>query len=305
MWRGVRANLAELVAQFQDYISGVAVIKSFVREEDCAGQIEGRSGRFRASSIAANSVSLVPAGLFEGAGGIGVILVIWAGGAAALEGRIGVADLFVFIVYMGHIYQPFLHLASLNDVLQKAAVSTERVFELLAVEPDITDAPDAAVPKGMDWSVGLEQVSFGYETGQPVLRDIDFSIREGQVAALVGRTGAGKSSIASLVPRYYDPQQGAVHLGGVDVRLLPLDFVRGQVASVLQDVFLFHGSVRDNILFGRPDASEKQLRQAARAANAEEFIGELPEGFDTLIGERGGCGFRGGRSSGFPLPGLC
>ena len=287
MWAGVRGGLGDLVAQVQDYLSGVSVIKSFVQEERCARSIEARSQTYRDRMIDANKISIIPSGLIEGAGGVGVVLVIWAGGTDALQGGISVADLFVFVAYMAHIYEPFLRLASINDVLQKAASSTERIFALLALKPTIVDAPNAVAPAHLAWSVRFDRLTFGYEPDQPVLRDIDFQVEAGQVVALVGPTGAGKSTIAALVPRYYDPQKGQVQLGEHDVRSLPLDYLRGHIASVPQDVFLFHGTVRDNILFGRPEASQSDMEEAARAANAEEFIRDLPAGYNTLIGERG------------------
>ena len=287
MWRGVRSALAELVAQVQDNIAGIAVIKSFVQERAAARAVEGHSRRFRDRMIESNSVSLIPAGLIEGAGGLGIVLAIWGGGAFALEGRFSVADLFVFVVYLGHIYQPFLQLASINDVLNKAAASTERVFELLNTESDIIDAPGVVAPTAIEWTVRCEDLHFGYNPDLPILHQIDFEIASGQVVALVGPTGSGKTTIANLLPRYYDPQQGTVRIGSHDLRALPLDFLRRHIATVPQDVFLFHGSVRDNLLFGRPNASEDQLVAAARAANAEEFICDLPDGYDTLVGERG------------------
>ena len=205
----------------------------------------------------------------------------------ALQDRISVADLFVFIVYMGHIYQPFLQLASFNDVLQKAAASIERVFELLAEETDIVDAPHAVIPQDMKWDIRFENLTFGYDDQVSVLRNIDLKIDEGSVVALVGPTGVGKTTLGSLIPRFYDPQQGAVCVGGYDVRELPLKFLREHIASVLQDVFLFHGTVYDNLSIGRPDAGEDAVRAAAQAANAAGFIEDLPQGYDTMIGERG------------------
>ena len=287
MWRGVRGALSELVARVQDNISGIMVIKSFVQERAAARAVESHSRRFRDRMIESNSVSLIPAGLIEGAGGLGIVLAIWGGGTFALEGRFSVANLFLFVVYLGHIYQPFLHLASINDVLNKAATSTERVFELLNTRSDIVDAPGIVAPAAIEWNVHYDNLHFGYDPDLPVLHQVDFKIASGQVVALVGPTGSGKTTIANLLPRYYDPQQGAVRIGSHDLRALPLDFLRCHIATVPQDVFLFHGSVRDNLLFGRPDAGEDQLLAATRAANAEEFICDLPEGYDTLIGERG------------------
>ena len=287
MWRAVRERLAELAAVIQDNFAGIAVIKSFARERECARRVATRSNTFHERLISANIISLLPAGIIEATGGLGIVLVIWSGGNMALENHISVADLFVFIVYMGHIYQPFLQLASFNDVLQKAAASTDRVFELLAVQPEITDAPHVCVPDTITYNIHIDNLTFGYDPKTAILRDIDIHIDEGNILALVGPTGAGKSTLANLLPRFYDPQQGAVRIGGHDVRDLPLSFLRERIASVLQDVFLFHGTVYENLIFGRPDATENDVYTAARAANADDFIRELSEGYDTVIGERG------------------
>ena len=287
LWRSVRQHLSDLIALVQDNFSGIPVIKSFVQERARARMVNAQSEYFRDSSITANRVSLMPAGIIEATGGLGIVLVIWSGGGMALNGNISVADLFVFIVYMGHIYQPFLQLASFNDVLQKAAASTERVLDLLAVESEIVDAPNALVPGKMTWDIRFQDVTFGYNPDLPILHKIDFHVAEGEIVALVGPTGTGKTTVSSLVPRFYDPQGGAILIGCHDIRRLKLTYLRGHIAPVLQDVFLFHGTIRDNLCFGRPDASEDQVRQATRAANAENFILEFPDGYDTIVGERG------------------
>lgn len=287
VWHAVRERLSELAALVQDNLSGIAVIKSFARERECARHVATRSETFHERLIAANMISLLPAGIIEATGGLGIVLVIWSGGTMALDGFISVADLFVFIVYMGHIYQPFLQLASFNDVLQKAAASTDRVFELLSVQSEITDAPHVSVPDTMTYRIHVDNLTFGYDPKTPVLRNIDIHLEEGNILALVGPTGAGKSTLANLLPRFYDPQQGAIRIGGHDVRDLPLAFLRKSIASVHQDVFLFHGTVYENLIFGRPDATENDVYEASRAANADDFIRELSEGYDTLIGERG------------------
>ncbi len=287
MWHGIRERLSELGALVQDNLSGIAVIKAFTQEKRRADLIQSRSNRFRDEMIRANTISLLPSGIIEAAGGVGIVLVIWTGGDMALQGRISVADLFVFIVYMAHIYQPFLALASINDVLQKAAASIDRVFQLLAEEPDIVDAPNAIAPSRTDYNIAFDHVTFGYEPETPVIKDVTFDVAPGEVVALVGPTGAGKTTISNLIPRFWDVQSGVVRVGGHDVRSLKLEFLRGNVAPVLQDVFLFHGTVRENILFGRPDAPDQDVIQAAQTANAERFILDFPDGYDAVIGERG------------------
>lgn len=286
-WRRVRSGAADLIALVQDSFSGITEIKAFGREQAQRALVARESGAFRDASIAANRISLLPAGIVELASGFGIVLAVLVGGEFALDGGMSVADLFVFVSYLGYIYQPFLKLADIGDVLHKAATSCERVFELLDIAPDIVNARDAVTPSVMRWEIEFRQVSFGYKDDGPVLRNISFKIAEGEMVALVGATGAGKTTISRLIPRFYDPQAGAVLIGGHDVRSLDLAFLRAHVAAVLQDVFLFHGTVRQNILFGRADASEAEMRMAARAANAAEFIEQLPDGYDTVIGERG------------------
>ena len=287
IWRQVRAGMSDLVAQVQDSFSGITEIKSFGQEKAQAEQVGQSAADYRDKINAASSLSLLPAAIVEFSGGLGVIVAVWVGGGFALADTMNVADLFVFIAYLAYIYQPFLKLADIGDTLHRAGASQERIFELLAVQPEISSPPDAAAPHISRWDVAFHGVSFGYQPDEVVLNGIDFDIGAGEMVALVGTTGAGKTTISRLIPRFYDPQDGRICVGGHDLRTLDLEFLRANVASVMQDVFLFHGTVRQNIAFGRPDATAEEIVRAAQAANAHEFIADLSDGYNTIIGERG------------------
>ena len=287
MWRQVRAGISDLVAQVQDSFSGITEIKSFGKEKAQAAHVASSAADYRDKICEANKVSLLPSAVVEFSGGVGVIVAVWVGGSLALAGTLNVADLFVFIAYLAYIYQPFLKLADISDTLHRAGASQERIFELLAVQPEISSPPDAVKPQISRWDVAFHDVSFGYQSEEAVLNGIDFEIGAGEMVALVGATGAGKTTVSRLIPRFYDPQDGQVCIGGHDLRSLDLEFLRANVASVMQDVFLFHGTVRQNIAFGRPEATVDEIVQAAQASNAHEFVVDLPDGYNTIIGERG------------------
>ncbi|MYC96702.1 MAG: ABC transporter ATP-binding protein [Caldilineaceae bacterium SB0661_bin_32] len=287
MWRQVRAGISELVAQVQDSFSGITEIKSFGKEKAQAAYVASSAADYRDKICEANKVSLLPSAVVEFSGGVGVIVAVWVGGSLALAGTLNIADLFVFIAYLAYIYLPFLKLADISDTLHRAGASQERIFELLAVQPEISSPPDAITPHIKRWDVAFHNVSFGYQSEEAVLNGIDFEIGAGEMVALVGTTGAGKTTVSRLIPRFYDPQDGQVCIGGHDLRSLDLEFLRANVASVMQDVFLFHGTVRQNIAFGRPDATVDEIVQAAQASNAHEFVVDLPDGYNTIIGERG------------------
>ena len=201
--------------------------------------------------------------------------------------HVEMADLVVFLMYLGQIFLPFLRLANLTENIQKAAASAERVFELLDVQPDIVDLPHARVPDDRRFDIEFDHVDFGYNDGVPVLCNMSLVVEEGETVAFVGETGVGKTTVCHLLVRFHDVDGGAIRLGGRDIRELPLNYLRKSVALVSQDVFLFEGTIRENLLIGAPDASDDELQRAAEAAYADEFIRSFPDGYDTLVGERG------------------
>jgi len=219
---------------------------------------------------------------------LGTIVLIYFGGQLVLQRTLPLEDLVAFFLYLNIFYQPVRMLSGAWENIQNAMAGAERVAELLDEAPDVVERSDAIkLPGRARGELSLREVSFSYVDGQPVLEDINLDIPAGHVVALVGPTGVGKSTLASLIPRFYDVQKGVVTLDGHDIRDLSLNSLRRQISIVLQDVFLFHGTARDNILFGRPDATEREVVEAAMIANAHEFLDALPEGYETVIGERG------------------
>jgi len=291
-WRGVRRRFAEVSARLQDYLAGISVLQAFGREQEAARSLERQSREYSDRIIYANCWSLVPAGIIETASGAGLVLVVVAGawmvdtpGDAGMY--VEVADLVVFLMYLGQIFLPFLRLANLTDNLQKAAASAERVFEVLDLESEIGDSPQAVIPEKTGSDILFDQVNFSYQPGDPVLQEASFHVAEGEVVALVGETGVGKSTACHLLLRFYEHQGGVIRLGDNDIRELPLKYLREQIGIVSQDIFLFEGSIRENLLMGSPDATELQLEVAVQAAHAKGFIEAFPDGYDTLVGERG------------------
>ena len=286
-WGSVRQRMAELTAAVAEGISGFAVVKAFGREPERRAEIDHAGAQFRDTIVRTQALTLIPVGALEIIAGLGLVLIVAVGGNWTLEGIVPVADLFVFVVYLGMIYQPIIQLAAVGENIQKAIASTDRVFALLDVRSNIVDRPNARPPADPRWTVRFDQVKFAYDRGAPVLHGVDFTVPEGSLVALVGPTGAGKTTCTSLIPRFYDVDGGAVRVSGVDVRDLPLAWLRSNISMVLQDVFLFEGSIWDNIAFGRPGATDADILAAARAANVDEFAERLPGGYNARVGERG------------------
>jgi ATP-binding cassette subfamily B protein/subfamily B ATP-binding cassette protein MsbA len=244
--------------------------------------------RYRTSLLGALKLMATFQPFIDFTSSLGILIVIYFGGKLALAGALPVEDLVAFFLYLEIFYQPVRNLSNSWEQIQGSLAGADRVADLLDEQPEMENCPGAVPLEGRAiGNISFENVNFEYAPETPVLEEINLDIPAHQVVALVGPTGVGKSTLVSLMPRFYDVTSGCITLDGKDIRQFTLESLRRQISIVLQDVFLFHGSVRENILFGRPGATEQELITAARIANADGFIEALADGYDTLIGERG------------------
>src|SRR5436309_1512600 len=218
---------------------------------------------------------------------IGITIVMWYGATRVLAGELTTGDVVLFFAYITSLYNPMKGLARSSYLFSKASVGAERISEVMSVRSEVTDREGALAVSRLKGDIEFRNVAFGYETGQIVLSHINLTIAAGEKVAIVGATGAGKSTLASLIPRFYDPSEGQVCIDGQDIRNYSLQSLREQISLVLQESLLFSGTIRDNIAFARPGASDKEIAAVAATANANEFIQWLPEGYETLVAERG------------------
>lgn len=286
-FRRYRDELGRLNGIIVDHIQGVGVLKAFAALGHARRAIDDRSEHLKQAATRANLVHTWYFAGVEWMAAIPVALVLLVGGLMAHAGQLTVPNLVLFVFLTTLLYRPVTELNRQLEGFRNAQAATDRIFEILNAPIEVQESPSARAPEQRRYNVALEHVTFAYETGRPVLHDVSIELTEGSVLALVGPSGAGKTTVANLIDRFWDPQQGAVRLGGVDLRELPMDYVHGSIGLVLQDVFLFNDTVKANIKIGDPDATDAQVEEAARAAYAHEFIEELPKGYDTILGERG------------------
>lgn len=280
--------LAVIQGYLHERIQGIAVIRSFTMERVDQRQFEDINGRFLQKAMAQTRWNAFTFAIINTLTDIAPLLVIGYGGYQVIQGHLTLGTFVAFFGYLDRMYAPLRRLINSSTVLTQASASLERVLELLDEPYDIVDAPGAKPLVNASGEIEFRKVWFKYgDEHDWVLRNIDLNIAPGQTVALVGMSGGGKSSLISLIPRFYDISEGSLRMDGRDVRELTQESLRRTVGMVLQDNFLFSGSVRDNILFGNPEAGEEALVQAARSANAHDFIMQLPEGYDTEVGERG------------------
>ncbi len=283
----VQDELAGSTVVAEEGLQGVRIVKSFGREPYEIGRYGAAMARtFRASlGMAAYNALFGAVMTFLGFGAVAAL--IWYGGREVIAGRLTLAMISGFLIYGIAIAASLGGLGGIYAQLRAAVGGIQRVFELLDTEPSVRDAPGAASLPAGPGQISFEHVSFGYEAGAPVLHDVSLELRPGEILALVGPSGAGKSTLLNMIPRFYDPTAGCIRIDGHDLRAVTQQSLRAQIAIVPQDTMLFGGSIRENILYGRLDASEEDVIAAARAANAHEFIVALPQGYDTVVGERG------------------
>ncbi|MBP2665032.1 MAG: lipid exporter, fused ATPase and inner rane subunit MsbA [Firmicutes bacterium] len=290
----MQQRAAEITSVLQEMIVSIRLIRLFVREDYEIDRFNRENeNNFNAQMKAAQlSATLTPVVEFLAA--IAVTIIVWYGGREVIGGNLTSGSLIAFLVYAVNISNPVKRLGNVYGSIQRAVAAAERVFDVLDISPEIQDAPDAIDLDPVQGQVAFKDVTFEYRTGEPALRNMSIDIPPGQVLAIVGPSGAGKSTIANLLPRFYDPQEGAIFIDGVDIKKVTVRSLREQIAMVPQETILFSASVYENILYGRLDATREEVMEAARASNAHDFILQLPEGYDTQIGERG-CQLSGGQ----------
>ncbi|HVM51721.1 MAG TPA: ABC transporter ATP-binding protein [Acidimicrobiales bacterium] len=283
----VQGRQAEVATAVEENVAGVRVVKSFAAEEQEIRKLARAAQRLRWASITTIDNQAKYAPVMENLPRLGMAFVLLYGGWLAIDGQVTIGDIVVFNQYVIMLQAPFRMLGMFLMMSQRAAASAQRIFEILDSESEIVDRPGAVDLVDARGEITFDHVRFGYGDGPDILTDLSFSVRPGETVAIVGRTGSGKSTITRLLDRFYDVRDGAVRIDGTDVRDLTLTSLRHHIAMVSEEPFLFSATVRDNIAYGRPDAPIEDVMAAARAANAHEFIAQLEDGYDSIVGERG------------------
>jgi ABC-type multidrug transport system fused ATPase/permease subunit len=285
--KDVQKHVAMMSGNVQERLSGIALIKSFTSEEEEHRQFTEDNEALVQKALYRRSLNLSLRSITHTINLLSNGIILTAGGYLAITNKLSPGDVLAFILYVAQVYAPLNHLAEINISFQQAMGSLERVFELLHLTPDIKDAPDTIKKIEGNGHLKFNDVTFCYERDKPVLSDINLDIKPGSKLALIGASGAGKSTLASLVPRLYDVTKGSVLIDSFDIRKISLKTLRQTIGIVQQEPFLFSTTIRENIAYGRHDAPEDTIIEAAKTANADEFISELSDKYDSLVGERG------------------
>jgi ATP-binding cassette subfamily B protein len=283
----VRARIARLNAFLQETLSGMRIVQAFAREQRSMAQLD----RLNASHLEAYLKSVYYHSIFfpvmELLGAVAIALIIWYGGGRALQGTLTIGALVAFLQYTQRFFRPITDLSEKYNTMQAAMASAERIFNLLDTKPQIEDAASPIHVGRVKGEVEFANVTFSYERGEEVLNNVSFRVEEGETLAIVGATGAGKTTLMSLLSRFYELQEGSIKIDGVDIREIPERELRNNIAIVPQDVFLFSATIENNLSLGRAGLTREQIAEAARKVQADEFISRLPHGYDEEVGERG------------------
>ena len=283
----IQERAADITSVLQESISSVRVVKSFAREEFEIERFEKENYKNFRAQMKNSQIMATLTPIIEFVAAIGVTMIIWYGGREVINDNLTAGSLIAFLVYAVNLSNPIKRLSRVYGNIQKALAAAERVFDVLDTKPEIEDMPGAAVLEKIDGHVIFKNITFEYKPGEPALQNVELEVAPGQVVAIVGPSGAGKTTIANLIPRFYDPLAGVITIDGIDIKTVTLKSLREQIGVVPQETVLFNGSVYTNILYGRLDATRDEIIAAAKAANAHNFIMDMPEGYDTQIGERG------------------
>jgi ABC-type multidrug transport system fused ATPase/permease subunit len=283
----IQQQLAVITTRLEQNLRGARIVKSFAQEGNEIARFEEDNDRWFNLTASSTRIEALNGPLLDLIANVGLAFIIWYGGLLAIRGHLTLGELVAFTTYLGQLVQPVRRLGNIIPALALAASAGERVFEILDTESEVREAVDAKPLPAALGHVRFEHISFSYFGGHRVLSDITFEALPGQVIALLGATGSGKSTIINLIPRFYDPTAGHITIDGHDIREVTLNSLRDQIGIVLQETTLFATTIRQNIAFGRPGASEADIFSAARAAQAHQFICEMPDGYDTRVGERG------------------
>jgi len=284
----IQDQLGVLTARLEQNLRGAQVVKAFAQEDAEIRRFAEQNERWFVMSALSARLQSINVPLMDLLANIGVVVVIWYGGLLVIDGQLTLGDLVAFSAYLGQLATPIRHLGLLIPAVAMASSAAGRVFAVLDSEIDVQDAADAVTLPPVSGEVRFQHIYFGYDRRRPVLQDINFAAQAGQVIALLGTTGSGKSSIINLLPRFYEPFSGRILIDGIDIRAVTLDSLRRQIGIVLQESVLFAATVRENIAFGKPAATDEEIVTAARAAQAHDFImQQLRDGYDTHVGEKG------------------
>lgn len=279
--------LGELNGEIQDNLSGIKEIQAFGQESREYRKMKDWCKHYSEVNIHANFANAIFHPSVEFLTSIGTIIVVGVGGVLAMRGTMSASDIVGFFMYLSLFYTPIAALARLAEDIQTAFAGEVRILEVLDAESEVQDSSDSVIMESCDGSIELDHVSFGYRDEKKVLDDVSLKIRPGEMVAFVGPTGVGKTTLISLLERFYDPQEGSIYVGGKNIKDITLSSLRSNISLVLQDVFLFNGTVADNISYGLENATRDRIEAAAKTACIYDFIMTLPDGFDTMIGERG------------------